>query len=177
MIDDPGEESGMALSLIAYFCAMMSALAVFVVLLGSIVPPRQFRQPHPIVFAEGAAALDAKAALPIPTLVQVAADAMTSKTNAGAWSKKSDVTNVARRQTHYQNRLPHRQPDGNLTVLIFPERILRSYRPSQARSTEQLGRGRTRQRLVHFPSSSIIAGSQVRECGFGVAVCSVVTTR
>ena len=60
----------MALSLIAYFCVVMSVLAVIVTLLGAILPPHRFPEPHARVFAEAA---KPKTVQSMPSPIQVLA--------------------------------------------------------------------------------------------------------
>ena len=45
----------MALSLITYFCTMVSALAILAVLLSSLISPHHVWQPHPIALTGQAA--------------------------------------------------------------------------------------------------------------------------
>ena len=113
----------MALALIAYFCTMVSALAVLMVLLSSVISPQHLRQPHSIAPTKQMAALESKAALPITTVVQAAPDSPTPMKKTKTNSRKPGGTKWTRRQKHYRNRLPQQEPNGfeYSTALAFQQ--------------------------------------------------------
>jgi len=92
----------MALSLIGYFCTMMSALAVFVALLSSVLPPRRFPEPHPIVVAE-------QATISVNTAVPKAVVA----------SQRPSSGEGPRRLTRHRLCLPHQRHSGNSAALVL----------------------------------------------------------
>jgi hypothetical protein len=128
----------MALSLIAYFCTMVSALAVLMAVLSSFISPHHLRRPHPIAPVEQGAALSGKAAVPIPTSIHVAADASTPEKRLKARSQKPSGSDQTQRPTRYRNRLPQ-QPNGSghFTALAFQQEIFWGNRPSQEQSTRR----------------------------------------
>ena len=114
----------MALSLIAYFFTMMSALAVFVALLSNVLPPRRFPEPHPIVVAEQATISVNTAAPKITTRVQKVVDAMASNKEAVVASQKPSSGEAPRHLTRHRLWLPRQQPSGNSTALVFHSEYL-----------------------------------------------------
>jgi hypothetical protein len=115
----------MALSLIAYFCAMISALAVFVTLLSGVLPPHRFPEPHPIVVAEPAKNSANNAASKMPIRCQAVADAMTPNKEAGAASLKPRDAKVTRYRRPHRDRSPQQQPNSGLTALALQDNDLR----------------------------------------------------
>ncbi|HUI14749.1 MAG TPA: hypothetical protein VL048_14920 [Xanthobacteraceae bacterium] len=114
----------MALSLIAYFCTMMSALAVFVALLSSVLPPRRFPEPHPIVVAEQAT-ISVNTAVPkITTRAQTVVDAMASNKQAVVASQRPSSGEGPRHLMRHRLWLPHQRPSGNSTALVLHNEYL-----------------------------------------------------
>ena len=121
----------MALSLIAYFCTMMSALAVFVALLSGVLPPRRFPEPHPVVVAEQAT-ISVNTAVPkITTRVQgVVVDGMASNKEAVVASQKPSSGEVPRHLMRHQLAYPTK-PAEIRTALVFHDELFWIYRQSQ----------------------------------------------
>ena len=118
---------------------MVWSLTVLMVLLGGVIQPHYFRQPHPIVHGGQMAPLDGEFAQPIAAPSQVTAVVPAAKKKTQASPQKQIAANGTRRQTPDRTALPKQPSRGNedSTVLAFEKDYFADYRSWQERSMRQ----------------------------------------